>query len=90
MCDFKVMNFFFADEPTRLPWLEIGGMGRSIQRCLEEPSKAQAPGFLDAVLFATDGKKHHIYPPRKLTWNLKLMVSNRNLNLPGVHFQVPC
>lgn len=46
---FKVMCFFFADEPTRLPWLEIGGMGRSIQRCLEEPSKAQAPGFLDAV-----------------------------------------
>lgn len=63
MCDFKVMCFFFADEPTRLPWLEIGGMGRSIQRCLEELSKAQAPGFLDAVLFATDGKKHHIYPP---------------------------
>ena len=64
MCDFKVMFFFFADEPTRLPWLEIGGMGRSIQRCLEEPSKAQAPGFLDAVLFATDGKKHHIYTPK--------------------------
>ena len=27
----------------------------------------------------------------KLTWNLKMMVSNRNLlELPGVHFQVPC
>ena len=39
-------------------------MGRSIQRCLEELSKAQAPGFLDAVLFATDGKNIISTPPK--------------------------
>ena len=32
-------------------------------------------------------KARSVYPPRKLTWNLKLMVSNRNLLFQGFIFR---
>ena len=43
--------------------------------------KHQSPSSLDATIK---------YTPEILTWNLKMMISNRESQIAGVHFQVPC